>query len=434
MVLVVVQGLMQHAIVIEQIAVPKALADRGYSSGVTARILRDGILRYLYPVETRAELIEIALHGELPDIVVPTVGISIDAVLSSLKTLFRSTRTQSVGGEFVINQGKLQLRLRINGQKFFSESDGDEAEDPEKVINAAVPELIKRTRPYLAALALASAKKMDAALDLIEQIVSEDPPSKDVAWAYNLRGAIFHLQKKDDAAIEALNIAIAHNPNFAAPHLNLSNVRRDAKDMDGALKEAQAAVQVDPTYYLAHDQLGRLLRRANRPEEAIGEHKAAVRLNPTDASVHNNYGLALVASGRKSQGIEEYKRAIRCDPGYAIAYYNLAIVLEKNREIQEAIEEYRKATRLAPGMSDAHYDLGELLRRVGQIDEAVAEFRIAADLEKGNEQYQIDLGRALDQAGKAGEAVAVFQSVLTINPSNEQAKEYLNRHPPDRLK
>ncbi|NPV19646.1 tetratricopeptide repeat protein [Bradyrhizobium aeschynomenes] len=434
LVLIVVRGLMQHALVIDQIAVPKVLADRGYSPDVAAHLLRDRILKYLESLETRVERSQVALHGELPNIVVPTVGISIDAVLSYVRSLFQSTRSQSVSGEFVVSQGKLQLRLRINGQQFFSESDGDEAEDPEKVIAAAIPELIKRTQPYLAALALASAKKTDAALDLIEQIVSEDPPSKDVAWAYNLRGAILHRRKKDGDAIEALKIAIAHNANFAAAHLNLSNVWRDAGDMENALSEARAAVRVDPTYYLAHDHLGRLMRQAKRLDEAIDEHRKAVRLNPTEASVHSNLGVALLEAGKRSEGIEEYRKAIRWDPGYAIPHYNLASALREDGEINEAIEENRKATKLDPGLSEAHNNLGNLLRLVGQIDEAISEFRTAADLEKGNEQYKVNLGRALDQAGRASEAVEVFQSVLTINQSNEEAKGYLSLHAPDRLK
>lgn len=433
LVLIVVRGLMQHALVIDQIAVPKVLADRGYSSDVAAHLLRDSILKYLNSVETRVERSQVALHGELPNIVVPTVGISIDAVLSYVRSLFRSTRSQSVSGEFVVNQGKLQLRLRINGQQFY-ERDADESEDPEKIIAAAVTELMKRTRPYLAALYLASNKEMDAALDLAEQIITEDPNSKDVAWAYNLRGAILHQRKEDDAAIEALNIAIALNPNFAAAHLNLSNVRRDAKDMDGALSEARAAVRVDPTYYLAHDQLGRLLRRANRLDEALGEHRTAVRLKPTDAAVHNNLGLALIASGKKSEGVEEYKKAIRWDPGFAIAHHNLAIALEGDGKIKDAIEENRKATKLDPAFSDAHNGLGDLLMREHLIDEAIVEYRAAADFEKGSEKYNVNLGRALNQAGRVGEAVEVFQSVLTINQSNEEAKGYLSLHAPDRLK
>src|ERR1700733_8379551 len=102
--LIVYQGLTRHVTVVDTITVPKVLADRGYSQDVAAQRLRDALARFSARLQAAsapadATTSEVALHAEQPDIVVPTVGISLDAVMSLLRSLLRSTRSQSMGGE-----------------------------------------------------------------------------------------------------------------------------------------------------------------------------------------------------------------------------------------------------------------------------------------------------------------------------------------------
>src|SRR6266571_4946337 len=80
---IVYQGLTQHVTVVEAISVPKVLADRGYSQEVAAQRFRDAITKFARPLKTGMKTSEVALHTELPNIVVPTVGISLDAAMSS---------------------------------------------------------------------------------------------------------------------------------------------------------------------------------------------------------------------------------------------------------------------------------------------------------------------------------------------------------------
>ena len=74
-----VQGLTRHTVAVLPIAVPKELADKGFVPEVAASRLRDA----MNAVAERSQAPkgpEIALRSDVPDIVVPTVGISIDSI------------------------------------------------------------------------------------------------------------------------------------------------------------------------------------------------------------------------------------------------------------------------------------------------------------------------------------------------------------------
>jgi len=69
--------LTRRALVVEPISVPKQLEENGYSAAVAARRFRDAINTFVTQAHASMKGPEIALHGEVPEIVVPTVGISI---------------------------------------------------------------------------------------------------------------------------------------------------------------------------------------------------------------------------------------------------------------------------------------------------------------------------------------------------------------------
>jgi hypothetical protein len=110
-----IQGLIRRTVAIEPISVPKELADKGYIPEVAARRLRDAVHTFVTKSETSMKGPEIALHGDVPDIVVPTVGISIDSITKAMRGFLQSNRHRSISGEFTIADGLLWLRLRLDG-------------------------------------------------------------------------------------------------------------------------------------------------------------------------------------------------------------------------------------------------------------------------------------------------------------------------------
>jgi tetratricopeptide (TPR) repeat protein len=423
---IIVQGLMQHVTVIEPLSVPKALADRGYSSDVAAQRFRDAMTGFAASVNTHMKQSEVALHAELPNIVVPTVGISLDAVMASVRTLFRSTRSQSLGGEFTIDHDQLWLRLGLNGLEFYSSKQGGDPEKPDELLIAAVPEAMKKTQPYFLAVSLSDRNDLDGALSLIDWITSSLPEhDENVAWAYNLKGSILVQQKDYPAAEVALQKSLALAPKLAAAHVNLGRVREKTERLNDAVAECREAIKLDPQYSIAHNNLGQYLKSLGKTDEAIQEYREAARLDPHDPLSRTNLGVALRSLRRDDEAILGYRDAIRVNPTFSLAHYDLAIVLAARGDFSEAVTESREAIRYDPKNSRAYNNLGNALRELGRTEDAIAAFREAVKLDPKFTQAHVNLGRALSQIGKADDAKIEFQQVLTLDPNNVSAVDYL---------
>jgi hypothetical protein len=118
-IILLIQELTRRTLVIEPISVPKELAENGYAPDVTARRFRDAVNAFVEQAKTSMKGPDIALHGEVPDIVVPTVGISIDSVAEAIRGFLHSSQRRRISGEFTTSDGLLWLRLRIDGREFY---------------------------------------------------------------------------------------------------------------------------------------------------------------------------------------------------------------------------------------------------------------------------------------------------------------------------
>jgi hypothetical protein len=116
--MLLIQELTRRTIAIEPISVPKELAENGYVPEVAARRLRDAVNAFVVKAKAFMKGPDIALRGEVPDIVVPTVGISISSIAEAIRGFLHSSLHRRISGEFTIGDRLLWLRLRIDGQEF----------------------------------------------------------------------------------------------------------------------------------------------------------------------------------------------------------------------------------------------------------------------------------------------------------------------------
>jgi hypothetical protein len=106
------------AITIKAISVPKSLTDDGYTPEVASERLRDALNAYVVTSRTQ-KLIHIWLGTDQPDIVVPTVGLSIDTIASWIRTLLKLDPPNYLSGEITTVAGKLWLRLRLKDKEIY---------------------------------------------------------------------------------------------------------------------------------------------------------------------------------------------------------------------------------------------------------------------------------------------------------------------------
>jgi Flp pilus assembly protein TadD len=365
---IVVQDLSKDLITVEPISVPKMLSEDGYTPEVASRRLRDALSTYAGKANTSMKSPSIAPRDELPNIVVPKIDLSLETVVSSIRSVLHYGSRRTISGEMIVRGKLIWLRLRVDGQEVFSSPDGFSLENPDELFVAAVPVVMEKIHPYLVASTLYDGDPVKG-IEKADKIIAILPPSNvNVQWSYILKGH-FLMRQKDYVRAESLF--------RTAIHLNEANS-------------------------VAHFNLGNALRDQNKHEQAIAEYRRAIEIDPKDADAHVNLGSVLSQQLKLVEAIAEYRRAVEINPTEAVAHFNLGVILDYQGEFDEAIKEYREAIRINPKHSRAHNNLGFILRDRNNVDDAIAEFRLAIEADPNNHIADNNLKAALREKQEKG--------------------------------
>lgn len=345
---ILIQGLTEHVIVIQPISVPDELSKSGYTPEVAAYRLHDALTDFVKAANSHMASPEIALQGDLPDIVVPSVGISLDAIMASIRTLLRSTRSRTISGEFTIVSQKIWLRLRLDSQQLYSSVTGGDLNNPDALFKDAAETILRTIQPYYVAAYLNANGKPNEALALANSIISRYPESdQNVVWSYILKGNVLRVMKKYPEATDALNTALRINPSMAAAHIDLGAILEDQNNKEEALDEFRNAAKIDQTFDVAHYDIGVVLDEIgiqNR-DEAIAEFRLAIKYNSDYADAYIRLANDLHAENIDGEAFSNYREAIRANPTYALAYDNFGIFLNAINKKDEAIKEFQAALK-----------------------------------------------------------------------------------------
>lgn len=394
---IVIQGLTKHATVIQPLSVPETLVKSGYTPEVAGNRMRDALLEFVKSANTHAKSPDIALHGELPDIVVPSVGISLDAIMSTIRTLLRSTRSRTVSGEIINIGDQLWLRVRLDGRQIYATDAGVDPKNPDQLLKLAAPAILKEIKPYIVAAKLSDSSPDDA-LAMTDAIMTQLPKKdENVVWSHVLRGGIFRRRKEYSAAIDELNLAIHLDGTLAAPHVNLALVFVDQGFPQMGIDEYHKALALEPKFALAHFQLAGALHVVHEDDKAIVEYREAIKYDPDFDQPHVNIGRILLQAGKKDEAIAEYRKAVKIDDQFPGAHYGFANELRKIGEPKEAIAEYYRAIDLDPNEATYHRDLGFALRDIGNKQDAIVQLKEAVALDPNDETARAALAQEQQQ-------------------------------------
>jgi tetratricopeptide (TPR) repeat protein len=425
--LFIYKSLTDHVMVIEPISMPKQLAESGHAAEVAARHLRDAISEYSRGVNTRMRRVQDtqsglsdvrvgALYEEVEKIEVPTVHLSLGAILSSVRQLLGIVSTQAVSGEFTIADKKLWLRLRLNGAEFYRNREGEDPDNPEKLYKIAAPATLTKILPYIVAVSVGEGDP-DEGLRLANLIVRDLPPSdENVSWAHNLKGSLLRQRGEPELAELELREALRLNPRLSSSHVNLGNIYKDRGDEFRAEQAYRKAVSLDGKYATAHYNLGVFLRDRQDHLGAIAEYRTALLCDPSDAGSWNNLAIAMKATSQGDKSIAEAREMVTTDPKNFMAHFYLAATLRSAERLDEAIAEYRIATKLNDNFVAGHFHLAGVLRRARSTDEAMAEYKKTIDLDRRNASAHNGLGMILLEIANIDGAILEFQEALKADP------------------
>jgi tetratricopeptide (TPR) repeat protein len=279
-----------------------------------------------------------------------------------------------------------------------------------------------RVRPDFApamkelAAALADSGQLDRAAQTLEKL----NPAQDADALTDL-GGIYTQQGKLDQAEQALQRAVALNPDLpeAFNRLGLERLRnRDEKGAEAAFREA---IRIQPDLSGAQSNLGNLLAGSGDLRQAIFHLNKAVVSDPESVDAHYNLGQAYAASGSLDRAQAEFATAVRLNPKFAKGHIDLGRLNAIRGQTVEAIAHFRQAIQINPNDGEAHFYLGDLFASQKNLEEAEQEFRMVVQSDPDNYPAHYALGRVLAARGNLAEARAHFEKAAQ-SPDPEMRK------------
>jgi tetratricopeptide (TPR) repeat protein len=117
-----------------------------------------------------------------------------------------------------------------------------------------------------------------------------------------------------------------------------------------AVEALDRALAVNPENEIAWINKGTALSRMGRMNEALRCYNSAIKVNPSYEVAWNNKGNALARLGRHELALECYDRALVIDGAYRTAWVNKGFVLTKLGRFEEAATCADTAVRLTDGI------------------------------------------------------------------------------------
>jgi len=442
----IAQDLMRDVATIEPISVPKALSDNGYTPEVAGHRLRDALNSYAslsrtgpFSDEANSYLnldLNIADRDELPDFVVPQIGLSLNAIVSSIRSVLHSRSGPTISGEIVFRD-KYALRIRIDGGQVYSS--GFDSDNPDELMAAAASAVMEKVKPSLNAIVLYGQNREQSLLKAEEIIASLKASDINVQWAYLLKGNAWLDQGKFADAEQMYRKAISLNGTNPQPHIQLGLALEGEGRFDEAIKQFQRVLGIDPKSAEAYNNIGAaLVRKAAltkaAPDKAIAAYRRAIEVDPSYPLSYNNLGLVLYNQGDTNEAIAQYYKAIQINPQYLYAHWNLAYALQHDVKPDAALAEYRAAiecTKERRPLAILHTSVGDVLRLKvgadGNMDGAIAEYRHAIAIDPDYYWAHNNLGLIWLDQGRIDDAIAEFRSATKTYPEIEGIRDNLVR-------
>lgn len=284
------------------------------------------------------------------------------------------------------------------------------------------------------ARALVLNEQPDAALDLLEETIRQNPSAPDPR---ELAGELYLQQGQLVSALSHFKIALDLNSARLEDHVRLVQLQLRIKRGDEAVESAMRARKAFPEAPGVTMLLAVALGEAKRHQEAVQAFEMAeqefqkLQTEALDASFYLTYGAAAERAGMVEQAAKLLQKSISIDPensAEALNYLGFMWV-DRNMKLDEAGALIRKALGLRPNHPAYLDSLGWWYYRKGDLPAAVKELRKALEKIRREEAPEVydHLGEVQERLGNTSEAINAWEAALELDPSLEFVKEKIQR-------
>ncbi|MDB5527679.1 MAG: hypothetical protein JWR51_782 [Devosia sp.] len=413
----------RNAVVIEPIAVPLALTDRGLNADVVANRLWDGLQDFAKTASiARATIIAIP-DSQLVEFSLPDTGVSVDSIFKQVRQFFGAYETH-IAGEIICETADcatsgLRLRLRVmRGSAEIIDLPPIGTESEPDYFRDAAAGIFDVLDPMVAIAARSVTDPQGAASRARRLALSNGPDAK---WAYNLLGDIARNGGDAEGAISEYRAALALDDSFNIARIGLGRALAASGDLPGAAAALDAATARDPSTVALHSARAEVALLAGNRAHALNELLAASEIDPLDPGLLARAGEQELAIDRRDDAVRHLTEALNLDPGHADALRLLGGSYRADGDLAAAERLFKDWADYDPSSVEAHLALAEILVERDVLDKAAEQYNRVVALASENLDYAMARAHVLFTLKRYAQAVDGLTPFADADPANPAA-------------
>jgi serine/threonine protein kinase/Tfp pilus assembly protein PilF len=206
-------------------------------------------------------------------------------------------------------------------------------------------------------------------------------PKRWQAAGWFAKAEALRLKGELDAALSGFRRAVELDPNWALPHVALSDLASQRGDVDEALRDARRAQILDPDAVVAIVVAARAHVLAGQWRDAIVEYRRAIEKRRS-AMTLGELALAYHGARMTEDAVSTANRALRMDPEQVSAHVLLAERALDARDAKTALHHASRAVASSPKSVPASLARADALAIAGKRTEALEAYRATLALWK----------------------------------------------------
>lgn len=277
-------GLTKDSVTLEDISVPPAFEQRGFSETVTTRRLLDEIKRLQSESTSAKERVSFFGHqsaDKAPSLQMAGTGIDVKTIQKFIRDSL-DIETAKITGDITLAQAEGDDVYNVNirdAQHNRVLVDMRYKGSPDVVIKQTALKMLEVLDPQNAASAYWRRGDEINALRLADVVLGNENP-KDDMYPLNLRIYINLTNKKLDAAQKDLELLSTIAPNFVPSFGAASWYWRERKDYEKSIAMAEKQIALEPKKFFGYNFKALALAAQDKNEEASIYFEKAIALRP----------------------------------------------------------------------------------------------------------------------------------------------------------
>jgi TolB-like protein/Flp pilus assembly protein TadD len=228
-----------------------------------------------------------------------------------------------------------------------------------------------------------TAEGFQQAIALYRQALAIDP-NQSAAWT-GLADVYCNQQYQyerpvDEAtplAREALEHALAVDPDYAPAHAQLGWIAIFQHDLGAAARHIEHALTLDPRSTDVIDIAAILARRLGRYEQAVEIGRYLLAHDPVSPTGWDDFGYALLYAGHRDEALAAFRKVLQLSPRFVGQHWNFAALLAQDGDARGAMTEAEQESdpqyRLY-ALCAAHFVVGDKAKSDALLSEAIERY------------------------------------------------------------